>query len=85
MDITDLHDDQFFAVTDLIATHVTPGHYMFDLRITPSFAGKHIYVFCYACHCPGTQAYADATSAERHARSGFHVRIGARGGVKHLK
>jgi hypothetical protein len=85
MTITDLPDAQFLAATNLLKSHVTDGHDVLQLRVTPSFAGKHVYVHCLAGLRPGTHAYDDATAAERFARSGFHVRIGARGAVKHIK
>lgn len=85
MTIDDLPDTQFLAATNLLASHVAQGHVALVLRVTPSFAGKHVYVYCLAGLRPGTHAYDDATAAERFARSGFHVRIGARGAVKHIK
>jgi hypothetical protein len=85
MTIDHLPNAQFLAATKMIASHVTAGHDVLHLRVNPSYAGKHVYVFCLAGLRPGTQAYDNATTAERFARSGFHVRIGARGAVKHFK
>lgn len=85
MTLDHLPNAQFLAATNLIASHLTAGHDVLQLRVTPSYGGKHVYVFCLAGLRPGTHAYDDATTAERFARSGFHVRIGARGAVKHLK
>jgi len=85
MTIDHLPDAQFLAATNLLKSHVADGHDVLQLRVTPSFAGKHVYVHCLAGLRPGTHAYDDAAAAERFARSGFHVQIGARGAIKHIK
>lgn len=83
--IDHLPDAQFLAATNLLRFYVTDGHDVLKLTVTPSFAGKHVYVHCLAGLRPGTHAYDDATAAERFARSGFHARIGARGAITHIK
>ena len=84
MNIDHLPDAQFLAATKLLETHVLANHEVIELRVTPSFAGKHVYVYCVAAFID-YGANEDITTAGRFARSGFHVRIGARGAVKHLK
>jgi hypothetical protein len=85
MTIDSLPDAQFLAASNLLKSHIAAGHDVLQLRVTPSYGDRHVYVHCIAGLRPGTHAYDDATTAERFARSGFHVRIGARGAVKHLR
>lgn len=84
MTIDHLPDAQFLAATKLLETYILDNHEVIELRVTPSFAGKHVYVYCVAAFI-GEGANEDITTAGPFARSGFHVCIGARGAVKHLK
>jgi hypothetical protein len=82
--IDQLPDVQFLAATNLLKSYVSANHEVIELRVTPSFAGKHVYVYCVAAFT-GEGANDDITTAGRFARSGFHVQIGARGAIKHIK
>lgn len=62
------------VVQGLIEQHVTPGHSITSKRTQTPWNGSYVDVRCIA-RCED-----DETD-----KSGFHVRIGARGAVKHLK
>lgn len=65
-------DKQSAAVQRLIEQHVAPGHEIIHSATKASWIGSHM-----------TVRYI-ARGDDETDRSGFHVRIGARGSVKHL-
>ena len=67
-------DMQRAVVQRLIEQHVTPGHLITSKRTQTPWSGSHVYVRCIA-----------RREDDETEKSGFHVRIGARGAVKHLK
>jgi hypothetical protein len=67
-------DRQRAAEQRLIEQHVTPGHCIIHKTTKTPWIGSHVYVRCIA-----------RREDDETEKSGFHVRIGARGAVKHLK
>jgi hypothetical protein len=59
------------VVQRLIEQHVTPGHCITSKRTQTPWNGSYVDVRCIA-------------RSEDDDKSGFHVRIGARGAVKHI-
>jgi hypothetical protein len=73
------------AIARLTDEHVKPEHKRRDIRISPSWVDKSIYVTVRGRLDPESEEYGNATAAERFAVSGFHANIGPRGGVKLFK
>jgi hypothetical protein len=74
----DLNVSQRKALKKLIALHVRSFHEIKKLDIHTTGHG-YVYVYCVA----GIEGD-EGTAAELFARTGFHVCLGSRGGVKHL-
>ena len=70
--LSKITDKQRAAVQRLIEQHVAPGHQIIHNTTSASWIGSHMTVRCVA------------QGDDETDKSGFHVRIGARGSVKHL-
>jgi hypothetical protein len=75
----DLTVTQRKSLNHAIDRKVRPHHEIKTLEITNSRHAGFVYVYCVAGRVGD-----EGTAAEFFARSGFHARIGPRGGVKYL-